>query len=274
LTTTTANAGRVMQHINYACQILWPGLDVAAVSVTEQWSQFAVAGPASRALLQSLLPEHDLANAAFPFMSAVQSSWRGVPMRLFRVSFSGELAYEIGVPADYGTALIQALMAAGETDDVAPYGTEALGVLRIEKGHAAGGELNGQTTAGDLGLGGMMSSKKDFIGRVMAGRPGLVATDRPVLVGIKPIDHNAVIRSGAHLLEPDRRTIAAHDLGHVTSSAWSPTLGHSIGLALVSGGRERMGQRLRLYDPVRNGDMPVELCSPIFYDPEGAKVRG
>ncbi|PTQ12728.1 sarcosine oxidase subunit alpha [Sphingomonas oleivorans] len=274
LTTTTANAARVMQHIDYCRQILWPELDVQAVSVTEQWAQYAVAGPLSRRLLQYLLPDLDLSNEAFPFMAAAETRWRGVPMRIFRLSFSGELAYELGVPAAYGDALVRALMEAGRPLDATPYGTEALGVLRIEKGHAAGNELNGQTTAADLGFGGMMSTKKDYIGRVMAARPGLTDPDRPVLIGIRPVDRVSRLAGGAHLLPTGVPDIAAHDEGHVTSVAFSPMMDGWIGLALLRRGRERIGEHVRAVDLLRGTDVEVEICSPVFVDPEGVRLRG
>ena len=173
MTTTTANAVLVFRNMEFARQCLWPGLDVHLISVTEQWAQFAVAGPNSRSLLQKVAdPEHDISNEAFPFMACGEIAvCGGTPARLFRISFSGELAYEIAVPARYGEALMEALMAAGEEFGAVAYGTEALGVMRIEKGHAAGNELNGQTTARMLGLQRMVSGSKDFIGNVLCERP-------------------------------------------------------------------------------------------------------
>ena len=175
MTTTTANAVRVMQHLEFCHQALWPNLDVRMVSVTEQWAQFSIAGPRSRDVLRQVVDaEHDISNEAFPYLSArTISVGGGIEARLFRISFSGELAYELAVPASYGDAAIRAIMEAGKPYGVRPYGTEALGVMRIEKGHVAGNELNGQTTTRDLGLERMMSRKKDFIGRLMAGRPAL-----------------------------------------------------------------------------------------------------
>jgi sarcosine oxidase subunit alpha len=274
LTTTTVNAARVMQHIDYARQVLWPMLDVQAVSVTEQWTQIAVAGPNSRVVIQRMIPEIDLSNHAFPFMAATECRWAGGPARLFRLSFSGELAYEIAVPADRGDALMRALMIAGKPHGILPYGTEALGVLRIEKGHPAGNELNGNTTAGDLGMGRMLSKKKDFIGRVMAARPGLVDPDRPALIGIRPIDRNVRLRGGAHLLPIGAETIAAHDQGYVTSACFSPIVDGWIGLALMKNGPQRIGERVRAVSLVRGTDVEVEICSPVFFDPEGARLRG
>ena len=274
VTTTTINAARVMQHIDHARQVLWPELDVQATSVTEQWATYAVAGPRSRALLQRLLPAVDLANDAFPFMAAAEIRWGDIPARIFRLSFSGELAYELSVPAAHGERLIRALFDVGPAFDAVPYGTEALGVMRIEKGHPAGNELNGQTTAGDLGMGRMLSTRKDFIGRVMAQRPGLVDPARPTLVGLRPVDRSARLRAGAHLLARGTEAVAANDQGFVTSAAFSPTLGHSIALALLSHGPERHGERIVVHDPVRGGDVAAEVCHPVFVDPEGLRVRG
>ncbi|CAN5259633.1 sarcosine oxidase subunit alpha [soil metagenome] len=273
LTTTTLNAAKIMQHIDYARQVLWPELDVQATSVTEQWATYSVAGPRSRALLQKLLPQFDLSNANFPYMAAAELRWQDVPARLFRLSFSGELAYEISVPASSGDRLIRALFSAGAEFDVAPYGTEALGVMRVEKGHPAGNELNGQTTAADLGMIRMMSTKKDFIGRLMAQRPGLTDINRPSLVGLRPL-HGERLRAGAHLVPHGVATVAANDQGYITSTAFSPTLGHWIGLALLSHGPERHGERIVVHDPVRAADIEAEVCHPVFVDAEGMRVRG
>ncbi|TIR65286.1 MAG: hypothetical protein E5X18_30040, partial [Mesorhizobium sp.] len=182
LTTTTAKAGLVMQHLEFCRQVLFPELDVQLTSVSDQWAQFSIAGPKTRDLLKEIVdPAEDLSNEGFPFMGAREVKLRGgIKARLFRISFSGEMAFEISVPARYGEALARNLMIAGKPFGVTPYGTEALGVMRIEKGHVAGPELNGTTTAADLGLGKMMSTKKDFIGRVMAGREALVAPNRQV----------------------------------------------------------------------------------------------
>lgn len=274
LTTTTANAVKVMGHMEFCAQVLWPELDVTMASVTEHWAQFAVAGPRSREVLAAVLTEVDLSNAAFPFMAAGQVRLKDGPRgRLFRISFSGELAYELAVPARFGPSVARALMAAGEAFGMAPYGLEALNVLRIEKGHAAGGELNGQTTAQDLGLGRMVSAKKDFVGAVMAARPALVDADRPTLVGFRPVNPAEPIGAGAHLLRPGAENKARNDEGYVTSAAWSPTFGW-IALGLLRRGPQRLGERVRAFDPVRGRDTLVEVCSPVFYDPEGLRLRG
>lgn len=274
LTTTTANAAKVMQHIDFARQVLWPELDVQATSVTEQWATYAVAGPHSRALLSRAFPNIDLSNDALPYMAAAETSWNGAPARIFRLSFSGELAYEVGVAAYEGAALVRALFEAGREFGVTPYGTEALGVMRIEKGHPAGNELNGMTTAADIGMGRMMSRKKDFIGRAMAARPGLVDPDRPALVGLRPVQPGHKLRAGAHLLSRGAPPVGANDEGYVTSAAWSPTLDSSIALALLRRGPERHGEVIVIHDPVRDGDCHAVVCDPVFVDPQGVRVRG
>jgi methylglutamate dehydrogenase subunit C len=154
-----------------------------------------------------------------------------------------------------------------------PYGTEALGVMRIEKGHPAGNELNGQTTAGDLAMSRLMSKKKDFIGRVMAGRPGLTDPNRPSLIGVRPLKGER-LRAGGHLLPRGAQAVAANDQGYVTSAAFSPTLGHWIGLALLQRGSDRYGERVIVHDPVRGPDVEVEVCNPVFVDQAGVRVRG
>jgi heterotetrameric sarcosine oxidase alpha subunit len=275
LSTTTANAAKVMEHLEFCHQVLWPEFDVQMVSVTEQWAQFAVTGPRSRSLLQKLFgAAADLSDPAFPYMACGVFPLGGISARLFRISFSGERAYEIAVPAGYGEALAHELMAAGEDLGVMPYGTEALSVMRIEKGHVAGNELNGQTVARDLGLGRMMSTRKDFVGRIMAERPAMVDPGRPTLVGLRPLDPGARLRSGAHLLTPGQTPGPDSDEGYVTSTAFSPLLGHWIGLGLLARGPERLGEQIRVYDPIRSGDSAAEIVSPIFLDPEGMKLRG
>jgi sarcosine oxidase subunit alpha len=271
VTTTTANAAKVLQHLEFCHQVLRPELDMSLLSVTDAWAQLSIAGPRSREIVAGLVDAGpDLSNAALPHMAWCAVSVGGVPARLYRLSFSGEMAFELGVPPEFGAAVMGRAVEFGAT----PYGTEALGVLRIEKGHPAGGELNGQTTARDLGLGRMVSTKKDCIGRVMAQRPALVDPARPVLVGLKPVNPADRIRAGSHLLMPGDAAITANDQGHVTSACFSPTLGHPIALALLARGAERMGQRVRIFDSVRGGDLEAVVCPPVFVDPEGVRSRG
>jgi glycine cleavage system aminomethyltransferase T len=275
ITTTTANAAKVYQHLEFCLQVLWPELNVQIASVSEQWAQIAVAGPRARDVLMKVVDAPaSVANDTLPYMGAIESTvMGGVPARLFRVSFSGELGFEIAVPARHGASLAQALMEAGASYGITPYGTEALGVMRVEKGHVSGNELNGQTTAADLGLGRMASKKKDFIGRIMAERPGFVDPDRPSLVGFKPVDSAARLRAGAHFVSIGNPADTAHDEGYMTSVAYSPSLSSWIGIGLIKRGAARIGERVRAYDPVRAGDIEVEVCAPGFIDPQGERLR-
>ena len=276
VTTTTANAVKVSQHMEFCHQWLWPELDVQMISATEQWAQYAVAGPKSRDLLRKIVDAaFDISDKGFAYMQAGEITvCGGIKARLFRLSFSGERAYEIGVPARFGDALIRRLMDAGQEFGVCAYGTEALGVMRIEKGHISGPELNGTTTARDVGLGGMVSTKKDFIGRVLGHRPGLLETDRPSLVGLRPVDKQDRLKSGAHFIARDAEPSAASDDGYMTSVAFSPSCGHWIGLGLLKRGPARFGEILRSYDPIRGENTLVQVVAPCFVDAEGGRLRG
>ncbi len=276
MTTTTVNAVLVFRNMEFARQCLWPGLDVHLISVTEQWAQFAVAGPSSRALLGKIVdPEHDISNEAFPFMACGEVGvCGGAPARLFRISFSGELAYELAVPARYGEALMEALMAAGKEFDAVAYGTEALGVMRIEKGHAAANELNGQTTARMLGMQRMVSKRKDCIGNILSERPEMNREDGLELVGFRPVNRSEELPSGAHFLSTGAEAAMANDEGWMTSVAWSPELDHSIGLGFIRNGHARIGETVRAWDGVRGRDVAVEIVSAHFLDPDGERLRG
>ncbi|GIL01428.1 MAG: sarcosine oxidase subunit alpha [Alphaproteobacteria bacterium] len=276
VTTTTANAGLVMQHVDYCHQVHWPELDVHMVSVSDQYAQFAIAGPNARKVLRKLVDARfDIANEAFPYMACGEITvCGGVAARLFRISFSGELAYEVAVPARHGDAMIRAIMEAGREFDIVPYGLEALNVMRIEKGHPVGSELNGQTTAGDLGLARMISAKKDCIGKVMAGRPALTDADRMTLAGFKPVAEGEELTAGAHFVGIGREAKTAHDEGYMTSVCFSPSLGHFIGLGFIRRGHQRHGDKVRAVDAVRGRDIEVEICSPHFVDPQGERLRG
>ncbi|WP_430911515.1 sarcosine oxidase subunit alpha family protein [Methylobacterium sp. sgz302541] len=275
MTASTANAARVMQHMEFCRQWLWPELDVRIASISEQWAQYAVAGPKARETLRGVVdPAFDISNEAFPFLaSADVTVGGGIPARLFRISFSGELAYEIAVPAAYGDALWRAIVASGTPHGITPYGSEALSVMRIEKGHAAGAEINGATTAADLGLGGMLARKKDHIGRLMKERPGLTGPERPVLIGFRPVDPSKRLRAGAHVIGLDAVPSLEADQGYLTSVAFSPSNGHWIGIGFIARGPQRIGERVRAYDPVRNEDVEVEISSAVFVDPEGSRMH-
>ena len=276
MTTTTANAVGVMQHLEFYLQVIWPDLDVQIASVSEQWAQFSIAGPQSRRVLEKVVDrQHDISNAAFPYMTARDvTAMGGTQARLFRISFSGELAYELAVPARDGDKAIRALMAAGAEFGITPYGLEALSVMRIEKGHVAGSELTGQATARDLGLGKMMSNKKDYIGRTMANRPALIAPGRLDFIGVKAVDPKTRLRSGAHFIPLGAPANIDNDHGFVTSTAFSPMFDRWLGLGMLGRGRARIGERLRTVDPLRGEDIEIVVCDPIFLDPEGERLHG
>lgn len=275
MTTTTANAVKVFRHLEFCRQCLKPDLDIQLISVTEQWAQYAVAGPNARKLLEHIVdPEFDISNESFSYMACGEITiCGGTRARLFRLSFSGELAFEIAVPARYGDGLIRALMSAGEKYDVVPYGTEALGVMRIEKGHAAGNELNGQTTARNLGLGKMVSKKKDCIGNVLSEREGLNHEDGLALVGFKPVHAHAQLLNGLHFINLEDDASAENDQGHMSSVCYSPMLESYIGLGFIKSGKERTGEIVQAIDLVRGSNVEVEIVSPHFFDPDGERLR-
>ena len=276
MTTTTANAGLVFRHLEFCRQCLWPEMDVQLISVTDQFAQVAIAGPASRAVLEKLVDaDTRLDNDHFPFMAcSAITLCGGVAGRLFRISFSGELAWELAVPARYGNSLMQALMQAGAEYGITPYGTEALGVMRVEKGHPAGNELNGQTTARMLGMDGMVSKTKDCIGAVLRQRPALAEGPLLELVGFMPLDNTETLTAGAHFLPPGSPDTVEHDQGWMSSVAFSPVLQSSIGLGFIRDGRARIGEVVRAVDLVRGKDIAVTITSPHFIDPEGERLHG
>ncbi len=276
VTTTTTNAASVFRHLEFCRQCLWPEMDVHLVSATDAWAQFSIAGPKSRALLQKIVgPAHDISNESFPYMACAELAiCGGIPARLFRISFSGELAYEIAVPSRHGDSMVRALIAEGAEFDVVPYGTEALGVMRVEKGHVAGSEMCGRTTARDLGLGRMVSKVKDCIGNTLSQRPHLIDEKGPMLVGFKPVDQSVHLSAGSHFFALGASVTTENDQGWMSSVAFSPTLGHSIGLGLIDNGSERMGEIVRAVDSVRSKDIEVEIVSPHFFDPQGDRLRG
>jgi sarcosine oxidase subunit alpha len=275
MTTTTANAVTVFRHMEFCRQCLWPEMDVHLISATEQYAQYAVAGPNSRNVLQKIVDtEFDISNEAFPFMACGDITiCNGTPARLFRISFSGELAYEIAVPTRYGDALVRTIMSAGEEFNIVPYGTEALGVMRIEKGHAAGNELNGQTTARNLGMDRMVSKKKDCIGNTLSERASLNQEDGLILMGFRPVDPNEKLNAGSHFLTKDTAANTHNDQGWMSSVAYSPSLGHAIGLGFIKRGGDRLGEIVHATDPLQGIEVDVEIVAPHFIDPEGERLR-
>jgi sarcosine oxidase, subunit alpha len=278
LTTTTGNAAAVLDWFEEWSQTEWPELDVACTSVTEQWATVAVAGPSSRAVLAALAPGLDCSAEAFAFMTAAGTVLAGgIPARVARVSFSGELAYEVSVPAWYGLALWDAVLAAGEPHGITPYGTETMHVLRAEKGYPiVGQDTDGTVTPYDLGMGWAVSRRKSFVGQRSLDRPDTAREGRRQLVGLLPERPGELLPEGAQLIAPgvpvtpERGPVPM--LGHVTSSYRSATLGRGFALALLAGGRERIGQTVLA--PLGDRTVPATVTEPVFYDPEGARRDG
>ena len=273
ITTTTAMAAGVLSHMEFAAQVLWPELRVRFLSVSDQWAQMSLAGPKARTILQAVV-EDDVSNAAFPFLAAREVRLKGnLKARLFRISFSGELAYELAVPAGHGEAVADALMRAGAPHGICAYGVETLNVLRLEKGHVTHAEFDGRVTPDDAGLGRMMGAgKPDFIGKRLSTRFGLTAADRMQLVGLKSVEPEKDLRAGAHLLKDGAKPSTLNDQGWVSSTCFSPTLGAHIALAFLKSGRERYGEKIVVWDQLRGVETFAEVCDPVFVDPENSKL--
>ncbi|MEJ6393948.1 sarcosine oxidase subunit alpha family protein [Gymnodinialimonas sp. 2305UL16-5] len=272
-TTTTAAAGQVMAHMEFVAQCLRPDWDVRFTSVTEQWAQFSIAGPRARDLLNFVL-DTPIDDATFPFMQCGTVSVHGIEGRLFRISFSGEHAYEIAVPSCYGDALYRDLVARAEALGGGAYGMEALNVLRLEKGFLTHAEIYGRATAFDIGMQRMLSTQKDFIGKAAATRPGLMDPNRERLIALKPVGAVKELSAGAHLFEAEAEATRVNDLGYVTSVGYSPTLGHFIGLGFLQNGPDRVGHHMKMVDHLRGITAEVKICDPVFFDPDGGRARG
>ncbi|MDR3506854.1 MAG: sarcosine oxidase subunit alpha family protein [Caulobacteraceae bacterium] len=274
VTTTTGGAPRVLGMMEDYLQTEWPDLNVWLTSTTEQWAVIALQGPNARRILEGLVEGIDLSPEALPHMSLAEGRIRGVPTRLFRVSFSGELGFEINVAADHGRAVWEAVWAAGQPHGLTPYGTETMHVLRAEKGFIiVGQETDGTATPDDVGLTWAVGkAKPDFVGKRSLARPAMSEPDRKQLVGLYTDDGAVVLEEGAQIVATAGQTPPMRLIGHVTSSYYSAVLGRSIALAMVSGGRARLGESL--YSPSPVGDIPVKVVPTVFYDPEGARVNG
>ncbi|MEU7721195.1 sarcosine oxidase subunit alpha family protein [Streptomyces tibetensis] len=276
MTTTTGGAAGVLDWLEEWLQTEWPDLDVYCTSVTEQWSTIAVVGPRSREVVARLAPDVDLSAEAFPFMAFRETTLAcGVPARICRISFSGELAYEINVSGWYGLAVWERVHEAGRPYGIIPYGTETMHVLRAEKGYIiVGQDTDGTVTPQDAGMSWVVSKQKDFIGKRSFSRADTARTDRKHLVGLLPRDRTTRLPEGTQLVAPDvsLETVPVPMLGHVTSSYHSPALGRPFALALVTGGRERIGETLLA--PVGEALVPVEVADCVLYDPEGTKRDG
>jgi sarcosine oxidase subunit alpha len=275
MTTTTAHAAKVMVWLEALLQVRWPELRVHVTSVSEQWAGCAVAGPNSRRVLEKCLEDKTLVtDAVLPFMGVVDATLTGgIPCRIARISFSGERAFEVYVPADYGAALMDLLWGVAESYNGCLYGLEALGALRIEKGHVTGAELDGRVSIDDAGLGKMAAPNKAFIGSALRQRPEFLREDRPRLVGIFPKNRAETFNAGSILCKPGE--VSGFGEGWITGVTYSPALGHWIGIGFINGGHTgREGQTLISADPVRKGNIEVEIVSPHMYDPKGERMYG
>jgi len=272
--TTSGGADRIAAWLEEWLQTEWPHYKVFVTPVTEQWSQFALAGPHARDVLAKLEADFDVSSEAFPHMSFKIGKLGGFPVRVYRISFSGELSYEIATPAGYGLSLWNAILTAGEEFGISPYGTEALHILRAEKGYiVVGDETDGTTTPDDVGLSGMVSKKKaDFIGKRSLEQAELKREGRKQLVGLLTQEPNETLPDGAHAVA------AVHDkppmkmIGHVTSSYMSPTLGRSIAMALIENGRARMGETISF--PLEGGKvLKAQIVDHVFYGKDGGRIN-
>ena len=274
VTTTTGGAAGVLALMEDYRQTEWPDLDVWLTSTTEQWAVIAVQGPNARQVLESLVEGVDVSAAAMPHMSVARGRICGVPMLLMRVSFTGELGFEVNVPADFGLAVWQAIYDSGQKHGITPYGTETMHVLRAEKGYIiVGQDTDGTVTPDDAGLSWAVGKNKpDFVGKRALQRPALASPYRKQLVGLLTRDPQRVLEEGAQIVPAPQRGAPEAAIGHVTSSYYSASLGRSIALALLSGGRARQGETL--YVAMPDGDIPVQVASPVFYDPQGSRLNG
>jgi sarcosine oxidase, subunit alpha len=274
VTTTTGGAARVLAMMEDFVQTEWPELDVWLTSTVDQWAVIAVQGPRARALLAPLVERVDLSNAAMPHMSVREGRIVGTPMRLFRVSFTGELGYEVNVPADYGVAVWEAIHQAGMRYSVVPYGTEAMHVLRAEKGYIiVGRETDGTVTPNDVDLSWAIGkSKSDFVGKRSLARAALADPDRRQLVGLLTEDPSIVLEEGAQLVTTANYAIPTKSRGYVTSAYFSANLDRSIALAMVAGGLASIGERLFVAMP--DASIPVQIVNPVFIDSQGKRLNG
>jgi len=273
MTTTTAQAANVLSHLEYYLQLVWPELDVNVVSTTEQWAGAAIAGPKSRDLLQKLFPNTDVSNEGLPFMGFVEANLFGVNARIFRISFSGELAYEVNVESDNGNFMWEKIIEIGKDFNLQPYGTEALSTLRIEMGHVAGSELDGRTIPYDTGLDGLVSKKKDFIGKRSLLKKAYNEKDRQRIVGVVPLDKKTSIPEGSHLVKDPKGKLPNPKLGHISASCWSVEHNNPFSLAILKDGKNMIGSKLYAMSPLKNKTIAVEIVSSHYVDPKGERVR-
>jgi sarcosine oxidase subunit alpha len=272
--TTTGGAAGVLAWMERWLQTEWPQMEVFLTSVTDHWATAAVVGPKSRDVVAAVCAGIDFSASAFPFMASKTGTIGDVECRVNRISFSGELAYEVNIPANHGRFMWEKRMQAGEPFNITPYGTETMHVLRAEKGYViVGQDTDGSVTVDDLGLGWALSkTKDDFIGKRSLSRPDTIRKDRKQLVGLLTDDPKTVIPEGAQLVNDPSAPMPVPMVGHVSSSYFSACCGHSIAMALVKGGRDRMGEKV--YAPLASGRIiEATITEPVFYDKEGAKAN-
>jgi sarcosine oxidase, subunit alpha len=272
--TTTGGAAGVLEWMEDWLQTEWPHLRVHVTSVTEQWATFPVVGPRSRDVVAAVTGL-DTSKEAFPFMTWQDTRIGDVRVRVARVSFSGELAFEVNVDAWHAPVLWERLIAAGEPYGITPYGTETMHVLRAEKAYPIiGQDTDGTITPQDLGMSWAVSKKKpDFLGKRSFARGDNNRPDRKHLVGLLPMDGGLLLAEGSQIVEgPTLPAPPVPMLGHVTSSYRSAELGRSFALALVKAGRARIGQTVHV--PVAGELVPVQITEPVLVDPEGARRDG
>jgi sarcosine oxidase subunit alpha len=272
ITTTTSNATKVMSHLEFLAQAVWPRMRVQLASVTEQFAQIALSGPRSKQVLSRMLKQ-EFDDATLPHLGVLSATVLGVGVNVFRLSFCGELSYEISVPADHAETIWKQLLQLGAEDGIEPYGLEALGSMRIEKGHVAQPELDGRCTPGDLGLQRLVSRQKSFVGRWLLDRPQMSGAARKSLAGLTSVDSKTPIRSGAQLVPDGSLRPPLSTVGHVTSATNSPTLGYPIALAMLEGGIGQLGRRLIAVSPLSGEAVAVTVVAPQFYDPDGRRLR-
>lgn len=270
MTTTTGQAARVMMHLEFLLQAVWPGLRVTVTSSTDQWAAMSIAGRDSRRVLEAAFPGVDVGPQALPHMGLIQAEVHGVPLRIIRLSFSGELAYEVYTPTHHGLPVWEHLMAAGQPWNLRAYGLEALASLRIEKGHVVGSELDGRTTLADVGMGKMASALKPYWGQALSQSPNLTRGNRPTLVGLEAIDADQPPTNGS-ILFFDGDEIKGVGRGHITSTCYSAELGKAIGLGLLQEGAARIGSTVTAAAPVLGRQYRLKVVSPQFLDPMGSR---
>jgi sarcosine oxidase subunit alpha len=278
VTTTTGGAPRVLNHMEDYLQTEFPNLKVWLTSTTEQWAVIAVQGPKARDLIAPFVEGIDLSREAMPHMSVREGRFCGVPTRLMRVSFTGELGFEINVPPDAARSVWEALWAAGQAYDVVAYGTESMHVMRAEKGYIiVGQDTDGTVTPDDAGMSWAVGkAKKDFVGKRSLARPDLVAAGRKQFVGLMTDDPRLVPMEGAQIVARADYVIGEHAVGHVTSAYESPALDRSIALAVIENGRALMGRKVFIASVIgsKRVAIPATVCDPVFVDKKGERLDG